>query len=81
LFVEVTDKLLLTPGLRFDKHSEFGHNCSPSLNATYQLRPEISLKGGVARAFKAPNLYQLNPNYPYSTRGGCSKNVYGECCL
>ncbi|MDR2678348.1 MAG: FepA family TonB-dependent siderophore receptor [Zoogloeaceae bacterium] len=73
--IEVTDKLLLTPGLRFDNHDQFGNNWSPSLNATYQLRPEISLKGGIARAFKAPNLYQSNPNYLYATMGnGCPIN-------
>lgn len=81
--IEVTDKLILTPGLRFDKHDQFGNNWSPSLNASYQLRPEITLKGGIARAFKAPNLYQSNPNYLYSTMGnGCpdaSPSLGGGC--
>lgn len=76
LYVEdnilVTDRLTLTPGLRFDFHSEFGSNWSPSLNAAYELTDTVSLKAGIARAFKAPNLYQLNPNYVYYTRGqGC----------
>ena len=70
--IELTEKLLLTPGVRFDKHSQFGSNWSPSLNASYQLRPDVTLKGGIARAFKAPNLYQTNPNYIYRTNGnGC----------
>ncbi|MEH0069297.1 TonB-dependent receptor [Pannonibacter sp. Pt2-lr] len=59
----------LTPGIRFDHHSSFGGNWSPSLNTTYMLTQNISLKAGIARAFKAPNLYQLNPNYVYYTRG------------
>jgi len=75
--------LLLTPGLRFDDHSQFGTNWSPSLNVSYELTPAISLKGGVARAFKAPNLYQSNPNYLYYTRGnGCpvnNPNLGGGC--
>lgn len=76
LFVEdnilVTDRLTLTPGLRFDYHSSFGENFSPSLNASYDLTPSVSIKAGIARAFKAPNLFQLNPNYVYYTRGnGC----------
>ena len=83
--VEVTDKLLLTPGLRFDHHDQFGNNWRPSLNASYQLRPEITLKGGIARAFKAPNLYQSNPNYLYFTMGnGCpvnSPNAGGGCYI
>lgn len=81
--IELTEKLILTPGLRFDKHDQFGNNWSPSLNASYQLQPEITLKGGIARAFKAPNLYQSNPNYLYSTMGnGCpvnSPSIGGGC--
>ncbi|MGX5219324.1 TonB-dependent siderophore receptor [Pseudomonas segetis] len=70
--IELTDAWILTPGLRFDHHSQFGGNWSPSLNTTYKITDAISLKGGVAKAFKAPNLYQSNTNYLYYTRGnGC----------
>lgn len=70
--LEVTPELILTPGVRFDHHDQFGNNWSPSLNASFQLSPEVSVKGGVARAFKAPNLYQSNPNYLYFSMGaGC----------
>lgn len=70
--IEVTDRLTLTPGVRFDYHSSFGANLSPSLNASWNVTDEVTLKAGVARAFKAPNLFQLNPNYVYYTRGnGC----------
>lgn len=70
--IEVRPDLILTPGLRVDKHSKFGNNWSPSLNASFELTPEITIKGGIARAFKAPNLYQSNPNYLYFTMGnGC----------
>lgn len=76
VFVEdniyATSRLVLTPGVRFDHHSEFGANWSPSLNASYELFDGFSVKGGIARAFKAPNLYQSNPNYLYFTMGnGC----------
>lgn len=79
VFVEdniyATERLMLTPGVRFDHHSQFGNNVSPSLNAQYKLTGEWLLKGGVARAFKAPNLYQSNPNYLYYTMGnGCPNN-------
>jgi len=80
LFVEdniylMQDALILTPGLRFDHHDKFGSNWSPSLNASYKLSEELTLKGGIARAFKAPNLYQSNPNYLYYTMGnGCPLN-------
>lgn len=69
---EPVQNLVLTPGVRFDHHSQAGNNWSPSLNATYQLNESWQFKGGIARAFKAPNLYQANPNYLYFTMGnGC----------
>ncbi|PBJ82327.1 TonB-dependent siderophore receptor [Lysobacteraceae bacterium NML93-0399] len=69
------ERWIVTPGLRFDHHSQFGNNTSPSLNVQFALTGDVKLKGGVARAFKAPNLYQSNPNYLYYTRGfGCPDN-------
>lgn len=70
--IELTPDWILTPGIRFDDNSVFGNNWSPSLNSSYKLTDTLTLKGGVARAFKAPNLYQSNPNYLYFTKGnGC----------
>jgi len=70
--IEIDPRWILTPGVRFDRHSEFGNNWSPSLNSSYTVTDTITVKGGVARAFKAPNLYQSNPNYLYYTMGnGC----------
>ncbi len=66
------DDWIITPGLRADHHSQFGNNLSPSLNVQYRFADDWMVKGGVARAFKAPNLYQSNPNYLYYTMGnGC----------
>lgn len=66
------DKLTLTPALRYDHNSNFGGGFSPSLNATYDFTHEWQMKVGVGRAFKAPNLYQLNPSYYWNTNGrGC----------
>jgi ferric enterobactin receptor len=78
--IEITQNVILTPGVRLDHHSEFGSNWSPALNASWMVTPEITLKGGIARAFKAPNLYQMNPNYLYNTRGnGCPVGMTGPC--
>lgn len=68
----VIGKFTITPTLRYDHHSDFGGNLSPGLALAFAPTPDITIKGGVARAFKAPNLYQSNPNYLYSTMGnGC----------
>lgn len=73
--VYLGERWILTPGLRYDHHSQFGGNASPSLNAQFAISPDVKLKGGVARAFKAPNLYQSNGNFLYYTRGnGCPDN-------
>ena len=87
LFVE--DNILvgdttLTPGLRFDHHETFGDNFSPSLNLSHKLSEALSVKGGIARAYKTPNLYQANPNYLLYSRGnGCSvqQTNNGGCYL
>lgn len=80
--IAITDALMLTPGLRLDHHEQFGNNWSPSLNATYQLNSQWSINAGIARAFKAPNIYQSNPDYWYTTRGnGCPIGINGPCYI
>lgn len=49
-----------------------GDNWSPSLNLSQGLGDDFTLKMGIARAYKAPSLYQLNPNYILYSKGqGC----------
>ncbi|MDO5056131.1 MAG: TonB-dependent siderophore receptor [Lautropia sp.] len=70
--IELARGTLLTPGVRFDHHDKAGANWSPSINLSHALAQGLTLKAGVARAYKAPNLYQLNPNYLLYSRGiGC----------
>ncbi|PPS62606.1 TonB-dependent siderophore receptor [Pseudomonas sp. BRM28] len=74
----------ITPGLRLDHHEEFGDNYSPSLNVAHKLTDDLTVKGGIARAYKTPNLYQANPNYLLYSRGnGCStqQTNNGGCYL
>ncbi|WP_437880400.1 FepA family TonB-dependent siderophore receptor [Pseudomonas sp. LRF_L74] len=81
--ISATQDLTLTPGLRFDHSGTFGNNWSPSLNAEYRLTDEWKIKGGVARAYKAPNLYQATDNYLLSSRGnGCwrAAGATGRSC-
>ena len=74
--MELTDSTMLVPGLRFDHHTIAGNNWSPSLNLTQGLSDDFTLKMGIARAYKAPNLYQTNPNYVLYSRGqGCIDNT------
>lgn len=80
--IEISSAFILTPGLRFDHHQDFGNNWSPSLNASYELSSDWTVKGGIARVFKTPNLYQSNANYWYTTMGnGCPTGVSGPCYI
>jgi ferric enterobactin receptor len=73
--IELFPGTMLTPGLRLDHHNVVGDNWSPSLNLSHQLTDSLTLKAGIARAYKAPNLYQLKPDYLLYSRGqGC----YGQ---
>ncbi|HEM8732920.1 TPA: siderophore enterobactin receptor FepA [Klebsiella aerogenes] len=76
--MEVTGSTMLTPALRFDHHSIVGNNWSPSLNLSQGLGDDFTLKMGIARAYKAPSLYQTNPNYILYSKGqGCYASKEG----
>lgn len=76
--MELTDTTMLTPALRFDHHSIVGNNWSPSLNLSQGLWDDFTLKMGIARAYKAPSLYQTNPNYILYSKGqGCYASKSG----
>ena len=72
----------LIPGVRLDYQSRFGANWSPSLNASQQLGDYFKLKAGIARVFKAPNLYQSSEGYLLASSGnGCAIGTTGGCYL
>ena len=75
--IAVTNAFTLTPGIRFDHHSQFGNNWSPSINALYELGGGFTLKGGIARTFKAPVPYQTSPYYASGLGGACPYNGLG----
>ena len=83
IIVSPIDGTNLIPGIRFDYHNQFGSNWSPSLNVSQALGDMFTLKAGIARVFKAPNLYQSSEGYLLSTRGnGCPNTIAeGSCYL
>ncbi len=76
------NKTIVTPAVRFDYSTNSGSNWSPSLNLSHQINENWKLKGGVARAYKAPNLYQSSPNYLLvNASNGCpidSANIWSN---
>ncbi len=81
--IELRPGTNLIPGLRLDYHTEFGSNWSPNLNASQELGDYFKVKAGIARVFKAPNLYQSSEGYLLNTRGnGCPNTIAeGSCYL
>lgn len=77
--ISLTDKTHLIPAIRFDHNSASGSNWSPALNFSHQIGENWLVKGGIARAYKAPNLYQTNPDFILYTRGqGCPLDMPSE---
>lgn len=83
--LKLTDTTDIVLGLRFDDHNKSGSNWSPSLNLTQKIGDYWTLKGGVAKAYKAPNMYQNAEGYLLFTRGnGCPDTAVtaaGSCYL
>ncbi|MBK5144858.1 catecholate siderophore receptor CirA [Budviciaceae bacterium BWR-B9] len=76
LFLEdewrIFDNLALTAGTRVDDHEDYGDHWSPRAYLVYNATNTVTLKGGWAKAFKAPSLLQLSPDWQSnSCRGSC----------
>ncbi|WP_386697543.1 FepA family TonB-dependent siderophore receptor [Lonepinella sp. MS14436] len=77
--IGVTSKFTVVPTLSFEHHNVVGSSVNPALNLWYNLTENLTLKTGVARAYKSPNIHQLAPNYRlYSYGGGCYQG-YRPC--
>jgi len=70
--LSLSDNLTLTLGARLDDNEFFGNEFTPRAYLVYQLNDVLTLKGGVGKAFKAPQAYQLSDEYSIiSCGGGC----------
>lgn len=72
-----TENLILTGGLRLDHHETYGNHWNPRGYAIYYLTDEITLKGGVSQAFRAPTLREVSAGYGTATQGG-KGIIYGN---
>lgn len=59
----ITDTFTLTSGLRLDHHQQYGSHVNPRLYGVWQLNDQWTLKTGVARGFKAPELRAVIDDY------------------
>ena len=80
LFIEdefqLSDALKLTLGNRYDHHENFGGHHSPRGYLVWSATPEISVKAGWAKAFRAPTLLQGSPNWGSVSCGSATAGCY-----
>ncbi|MCK9510636.1 MAG: TonB-dependent receptor [Pigmentiphaga sp.] len=58
----LTDKLILTGGMRLDQNQHYGTHFTPRFYTIYHLTDNLNLKGGVSGGYKTPSLKQADDN-------------------
>ncbi|THU03683.1 TonB-dependent receptor [Lampropedia puyangensis] len=80
LFIEdeiyLGDDWQLTLGNRIDHHEHFGVNHSPRAYVVWRASPDVRVKGGVARSFRAPTLLQNSPQWGSVSCGSATEGCY-----
>lgn len=66
----LTDSLFLTLGARYDRHDAFGGHVSPRSYLVWNTSDNWTLKGGVSRGYKTPNLNDLHDGINGATGQG-----------
>lgn len=69
---DLSDKLTLTLGGRYDDFDNFEGKATGKVYLAYEFADGVVLKGGWGQAYKAPSPYHLNADYSMiSCRGSC----------
>ncbi|WXL25054.1 TonB-dependent receptor [Ectopseudomonas mendocina] len=66
----LTDNLALTLGARYDDHESFGGHVSPRAYLVWNTTENWTLKGGVSRGYKTPDLNDLHAGINGATSQG-----------
>ena len=64
-------------GTRLDHHQKFGTHWNPRAYAVYHINDNFSVKGGIAKAFRAPSIRELSESYVTATEAGAGV-IYGN---
>lgn len=71
------DDLTLTLGLRMDHHEKYGNHWSPRGYLVYHPTEAWTLKGGIARGFRAPNLKENSAGAATQSGGNGCRSLAG----
>lgn len=76
-----TEKLTVTPGMRFDIHSDFSNRFTPKLSIHYKSDEKLNFRLSYGSGFKAPDFRQLylyyvnNPTLGYRIYGASEFSI------
>jgi outer membrane receptor for ferrienterochelin and colicins len=84
IFIEdewkLVERFSLTGGARLDDHKTYGKHTSPRLYGVWKAADTLTVKGGISRGFRAPDLRIVAPGYVKTTGGAnCSYGPNGTC--
>ncbi|OOS05997.1 ferric enterobactin receptor [Moraxella cuniculi DSM 21768] len=70
--IAVAKGTFVVPTVRYNYSSDAGSVVTGGINIAHNITDNLKIKGGIARTYKNPNLYQANPNYMlYSAGRSC----------
>lgn len=61
--IELTDTLLFTTGVRYNRHNHFSDEYTPRAYLVWEATPDLVVKGGYGRAYRMPTLKQSSESY------------------
>ena len=53
------DELMVSPAVRYEHYSDFGHTVNGKLAAKLDFSPKFALRGSMSSGFRAPSMHQL----------------------
>ncbi len=67
--LDITKKLNIVVGARFDKHDTYTNQFNPKISFLYRVKPTFIVKASIGRGFKKPTFKQLYFNYTNNAVG------------
>lgn len=74
---QVNKKLSLTPAIRYEHNSQFGHNVTPKVGVVYGIDTHTRVKFNFGKGYKAPSISELYLNMFHTTPVGVL-NIVGN---
>jgi len=73
--IDVSDRLTITPGVRYDNYDDVGTSYTPRIAAVYRLKDKHILKAQYAEAFRPPSFSEI---YGFGSRYASNEDLKPE---